>query len=755
MSRRVPPLRLATTAGEQTVAPTPEGLLVGRGGNSRVVVVGDGVSREHVRIGHDGSTWWVLDAGSSRGTTLDGTPVTSRTPLRDGSELGLGPERRLTVRIDGPGATTEAPAGPRGANTSLPRSRPGQVLTVGRDDDNDVVVDDLLASRHHARLVATDNGFQLQDLSSRNGTYLDGSRVQTATVRPGQRISIGHAELTVRPGPQLVHGAEDQPVSFAAENLRVEGRKGSVRLNDVSFSLPPGSLVAVIGPSGAGKSTLLNALTGSRPATSGTVQYAGRDLYASYDELKQRIGIVPQDDIVHRQLTVRAALGYSAELRFPDDVSAAERKGEVERVMGELGLTEHADKRIDQLSGGQRKRVSVAMELLTKPSLIFLDEPTSGLDPGMDLSLMRNLRKLADDGRTVLVITHSTENLNLADRVFALAPGGTLAYQGAPDGLMDFFDARTMPEVFTRLADPSITHAPSASTGGLSTTAPEETVHSEAPRQQSAWRQFSTVARRQLRVMASDPGYLALTLLMPVALGLLTWLVPGENVFNPPEPGAEPSSSSLQVIMILAIGAAFMGVSGTVRELVGERPIFVREQAVGLRPSAYLLAKAVLATVVVFLQCTIMVPLSLLGTGLPEFHILAPSILELTLAMGLCAAACTAMGLVISATTRSTEQVMPAMVVSIMIMLVLSGGLFPLNDRAGLEQVAWLSPTRWGFAMGASSVDVRGLTPNAAPDPLWAHGLDVYTACALACLTLYVLLAGIAWLLVERSARRS
>src|SRR6185369_10929831 len=160
-------------------------------------------------------------------------------------------------------------------------------------------------------------------------------------------------------------------------------------------------------------STLLGALTGQRPADAGEVRYDGRDLYASYDELRQRIGLVPQDDILHPQLTVRRALRFAAELRFPADTSAAERHARVEEVLDELGLIDQATQRISTLSGGQRKRTSVALELLTRPSLLFLDEPTSGLDPGMDKSVMRTLRGLADDGRTVVVVTHNVANLDV------------------------------------------------------------------------------------------------------------------------------------------------------------------------------------------------------------------------------------------------------------------------------------------------------------------------------------------------------
>ena len=176
-----------------------------------------------------------------------------------------------------------------------------------------------------------------------------------------------------------------------------------------------------------------------RPATTGTVLYDGRDLYANYAELRHRIGLVPQDNILHAQLSARRALGFAAELRFPRDTSAAERSRRIDEVIGELSLTQHAETRTSSLSGGQQKRVNVALELLTKPSLLFLDEPTSGLDPGLDKSVMEMMSGLAKDGRTVIVVTHSVANLGICDRLLVLVPGGKIAYFGSPaDGLRHF-----------------------------------------------------------------------------------------------------------------------------------------------------------------------------------------------------------------------------------------------------------------------------------------------------------------------------
>ncbi len=178
------------------------------------------------------------------------------------------------------------------------------------------------------------------------------------------------------------------------------------------------------------------------------VLYDGRDLYRDYAELRQRIGLVPQDDILHAQLTVHGALSYAAELRFPQDTAKAERRARVDEVVRELGLEQRVHQPVHSLSGGQRKRVSVALELLTKPSLLFLDEPTSGLDPGMDRSVMHMLRGLADDGRTVIVVTHSVLSLDVCDRLLVLAPGGKVAYYGPPGDTLAFFGYEQWPEAF-------------------------------------------------------------------------------------------------------------------------------------------------------------------------------------------------------------------------------------------------------------------------------------------------------------------
>ena len=316
---------------------------------------------------------------------------------------------------------------------------PARVMRIGRDPGNDLVIPDLSVSREHAELRNTGGGrYEIVDLGSHNGTFINGRRVDRAPITEQDLIGIGRASFRLV-GEELREFIDEGDVSLVAQDLTVRLPGGKVLLDHVSFPIGERSLVAVIGPSGAGKSTLLGALTGMRPATEGAVLYDNRDLYTHYAELRHRIGLVPQDNILHTQLRPRRALRYAAELRFPGDTSAAERNRRVEEVIDELALTKHCNTRTGSMSGGQQKRVNVALELLTKPSLLFLDEPTSGLDPGLDKSVMELMSGLAKDGRTVIIVTHSVDNLDVCDRLLVLVPGGRVAFYGPPaDGLKYF-----------------------------------------------------------------------------------------------------------------------------------------------------------------------------------------------------------------------------------------------------------------------------------------------------------------------------
>jgi ABC-type multidrug transport system ATPase subunit/ABC-type multidrug transport system permease subunit len=610
---------------------------------------------------------------------------------------------------------------------------PAKAMTIGRTPNNDLVLSDLDVSRNHAELRKSPTGkYEIVDLNSHNGTFVNGQRVTSKLLTEQDLVSIGHSTFRLKDG-EFRQFVDDGQVTFTAQDLVVRVSGGKVLLDHVTFPIPEKCLLGVIGPSGAGKSTLLGALTGMRPATTGTVLYDNRDLYQDYAELRFRIGLVPQESVLHTQLTARRALQYSAELRFPADTKAAERDVRVDEVMGELGLTKHANTRADRLSGGQLKRVNVAQELLTKPSLLFLDEPTSGLDPGLDKSVMEQMRDLAHDGRTVIVVTHSVANLDTCDRLLVLVPGGRIAFYGPPDEGLSYFGLPGWAEVFqafeaypdrdwaAEFAD-SPAHAqyvlgqrprsaPQPNEPALPATPP--------PQRRGAIRQMTTLTRRYVRVIASDRGYLVFMGLLPVVLGALIHFVGGKQGLT----GAPHTNQNAEeLLLMLTICACLSGAASSVRELVKERTIYIRERAAGLSSGAYLFSKLIVLGVISIVQSALLVLIGLFGQKMPsKGAFIGVPLLEILIGIAVLSLASMCLGLLVSAMVSTSEKAMPFLVLLTMAQVILSGGVVSLVGKPGLQQVAYIAPSRWGFGAVASTVNLNviGVAAPGSTDPLW------------------------------------
>ncbi|MGW6458760.1 FHA domain-containing protein [Streptomyces sp. NPDC055078] len=623
----------------------------------------------------------------------------------------------------------------------------GRVMRIGRALENELVVSDLQVSRHHAEFTAAPDGrFQISDLGSHNGTYVNGQPITksgTVVIGPNDIVGVGHSTFRIV-GDRLEEFVDTGEVSFSARHLTVTVDGGKQILRDVSFGVPEKSLIGVIGPSGSGKSTLLKALTGYRPANQGDVLYDNRSLYKQFAELRQRIGLVPQDDILHKELTVRKALKYAAKLRFPGDTAEAEREARIGEVLRELKLDIHKDKKVTSLSGGQRKRVSVALELLTKPSLIFLDEPTSGLDPGMDRDVMQLLRGLADDGRTVLVVTHSVAELQLCDKLLVMAPGGSVAYFGPPEEALNFFGYTTWADVFSAFenyrdydwagrwrgsqhyqmyaADIDAVAAQS-----VSMPSPQQM---RPPKPQSWGSQLWTLIRRYSSVIASDKGFMGLMLILPAVLGLVSVVIPAEFGLGPPEGKSKFNGDAGTIMLILAVGMCFSGAANSVRELIKERVIYERERATGLSRSAYLMSKVIVLGLITALQGVIICGIGFATRKLPAEGLLMPPAVELCLTIIALGFTSMMFGLVISSLVRTAEKTMPLLVMFAIVQVVFTGILFQVYDSPGLEQFAWLMPSRWAIGGAGATLDLGTLMPPWDPknpgnlDPLWEHSVS-------------------------------
>jgi ABC-type multidrug transport system ATPase subunit/pSer/pThr/pTyr-binding forkhead associated (FHA) protein len=670
----------------------------------------------------------------------------------------------------GPGGGAGAPPvyGDR-SPTTFHQFSIGRVMRIGRALENELVVSDLQVSRHHAEFHSMPDGrMEIRDLGSHNGTYVNGQPIPkggSQLLGPADIVGVGHSTFRIV-GDHLEEFVDTGEVSFSARHLTVTVDGGKQILKDVSFGVPEKSLIAVIGPSGSGKSTLLKALTGYRPANQGDVLYDNRNLYKQFAELRQRIGLVPQDDILHKELTVKKALKYAAKLRFPADTTGAEREARIDEVLRELKLDIHKEKKVTSLSGGQRKRVSVALELLTKPSLIFLDEPTSGLDPGMDRDVMQLLRGLADDGRTVLVVTHSVAELALCDKLLVMAPGGAVAYFGPPEEALNFFGYDTWADVFSAFENYRDYDWAGRWKGSqhyqmyaadIDAVAPQSVqmppMQAMKPPKPQGWMsQFGTLVRRYVSVIASDRGFLALTVILPLVLGAVSLLIDSGKgllpnpMINRATGQPVPNGTATTVLLILAVGACFAGAANSVRELIKERVIYERERATGLSRSAYLMSKVFVLGVVTVLQGLMVGVIGFASRDIPKQGLVLGNATLLELCLPIMALGFTSMmfGLIISSLVKTSEKTMPLLVMFAIIQVVFTGCLFALNGSIGANQVSYLMPSRWAVGAAGATLDFNKISPpgkGKSNDPLWEHTVTAWSMDMIALLVLGVICA--------------
>ncbi|NMM98882.1 FHA domain-containing protein [Bifidobacterium olomucense] len=606
---------------------------------------------------------------------------------------------------------------------------------IGRDPACLIQINDVLVSRRHCSLEATGNGILLTDLNSANGTYVNGRRVAKIWLEEGDVVTVGNTDLTVHEGVLTDRAPFASADAVIAENIGLTVGKGTRLLDGINAVFAKGTLTAVIGPSGAGKSTFTSIVAGLNSPTEGHVLFDGYDVHQNIELLRSRIGFVPQDDVVHRKLTVDAALEYAAKLRLPGSTKA-ERAEIIDNVLEELELTSRRQNRIDRLSGGQRKRVSTAIELLTGPELLILDEPTSGLDPALDLTVMKMLRKLADAGRVVLVVTHSLSYINkLCDNVLMLSPGGHPAFFGTVAEMEQAFHGKEWADIFN-----DVTERPeqvySLTDSRQRTLEAKATVRQHADHEKPAKpfriKQTLTLVTRQLHLIVADPGLLIFLLLLPLFLGLLSLVVPGSHGLGEPDfkdAATEPS----QLLSLVILGACFMGSALSVRDIVSERAIYDRERAVGLSPTSYTFSKLIVMGLQTLLQAAILTTAVSIGKPRPDHGVITDAgVAELVLVVWLTAWASAMLGEVGSALVKSGEQTMPLLVILVMAQLVFSGGMIPVTDRDGLEQVSMIFPGRWGFSAAASDIDLNGLlygptkVPTFKKDDLWEHTSDQF-----------------------------
>jgi ABC transport system ATP-binding/permease protein len=548
-------------ADKQTYPLNKPVINIGREPSNDIVINELVISGFHAQLVQEGNQFILVHPHPSRSKTLNGLFYQGRhiagdEPFRKaltrGDIVRIGDEHGTLVTLafnDGSGASQEA----------LPEIRPiplgAPIITLGRLPDNMVVLNHPQVSGYHARLERVGNNYRLIDLNSTNHVYINARRANNHMLKPGDEIHIGPFRLTFT-GTELTQHDESHGIRIDALQLRKVGNNQTVLINDISIAIPPRKFVALVGGSGAGKSTLMDALNGLRPAQTGTVLYNGKDYYRHLAAFSTQLGYVPQDDIIHRDLTVERALYYAAKLRLPSDMTRAQIKGRIEEVLEDVDLKARRHLLISKLSGGQRKRVSIALELLANPSVFFLDEPTSGLDPGLDRKMMTLLRNLADKGHTVVLVTHATNNINSCDYICFLAAGGHLAFFGPPNDAKVYFGKTDFAEIYSALepteANPKIPAEAEArfrtsaeyqqyvvaplnqGPAGAGRAAAQAAQANEVvpPKRGNPLKQFFLLSQRYIELLLNDRGNLAILLLQAPVIAAILFVLTASGTFS-------------------------------------------------------------------------------------------------------------------------------------------------------------------------------------------------------------------------------
>lgn len=642
-----------------------------------VVADSEGVSRQHATIEtaqHDSII--ITDAGSKAGTFVNGEAI-SRRILRAGDVIALGsPAVSLMLHAGSQSSPQTGVFKPAVRNTRL------SVLRIGRWMDNEIVLDAPGVSRYHAK-IEYDAGSQpvLTDLGSTNGTFVNGEIIdEPRAISTDDLMSVGGFVLRVQGQSIKWHNLNASRISAWGVTKSIEGK---TIIKDISLAMSPRQFVGLIGPSGCGKTTLMDMLSGLRPATEGRVFVNELDLYDHFSVLRRSIGHLPQRDVLFDTLSVERTLHYAGRLRLPTGTPEPELDRIVSEVIDTVGLAEQSKTQFRKLSGGQQKRLSLGMELITKPSFIFLDEPTSPLDPQTAENMMEMFRSLADGGRIVVMVTHRFERFELMHRVAILTSAGRLAFYGPPREALEYFGCREPGEIYRRIesGDPDElsnrfkTSPQYARYVGAAIIEAQELARTDVqaritgkPKKPVTSRQFGfgqwmTLTRRCVEVKLHDTRNTAMLLAQAPLVALLLALITGDAV------------NDSRTLFIAAVISVWFGANNAVREIVSEAPVYLRERMVNLKIPSYALSKFAVLAGLSLIQCLLFVSI-LIAFG----RLNGGDFISLSLVLYLTALGGISIGLFFSAVVNSADKAMTVLPLILIPQLLLSGFLKPIDD---------------------------------------------------------------------------
>jgi ABC-type multidrug transport system ATPase subunit len=609
--------------------------VLGRDDTCSVRLAGIGVSRRHAAIDCDPSGCVIIDLDSTFGLRVNGAPV-KRHILADGDSITLGVlEYRVT--LSSVECTLAKASHPAESDTRTAVANvENEALSIGRDPSAGLVLPHPLVSRIHATAARQPNGtYLIRDHHSTNGTFINGRPVRQAVAGEGDIIQIGPYRLFIEE-KRLTRADGGNRIRLEAFDITVRSGKKTL-LDRACLTVPAGEFVAILGPSGAGKSTLARTLCG-RGKTHGGSIYANRlPLKQFLGAFTSNIGYVAQDNLLHQELTVLETFREQSLLRLPRDSTGVERKSRIDEVIGLLELERVKDQRIAQLSGGEAKRVHLGVELLASPALIILDEPLAGLDPGLVRKFMQLFRRISDQGHTILLTTHTLEQIEFCDRLVFMHRG-RIIFTGPPTELESAFGTNSLADVYAAAEQGRLPRAPSGAgpETALSSFSAAISIKVRKPRPLTLPRQMALLVLRYTKIMVRDRRTLGLMLLQaPLIAVFLALVFRSASAFLP-----------LSFYFCVTISAIWIAGLNASQEIAREWRLLDREYRAGLSLVSYLCAKIAMALVSALIQGTLFwLSMGLLFRNFP----LSGATLLLTVTgtvggaiLGLCISACSA-----------------------------------------------------------------------------------------------------------------
>jgi ABC-type multidrug transport system ATPase subunit/pSer/pThr/pTyr-binding forkhead associated (FHA) protein len=717
-----------------------ETLLVGRDQDADVGIPGQYqfVSSKHFIVQKFDDQFTITDLNSTNGTYLNNKLLDPESPstLHTNSIIRLGDDRfgiSIGITFNNP-QDDQVPDYGFIVSAATVSIEAVKEISIGRLLDNDIHLDAPDISRRHAKIIAVEeDGFYIQDLDSRNGTYVNNELVKNKQLQEDDLIRIGSYLLTFSEGNITPYQSNGVRIDIEDLSFDYHHRDGDRRvIYNVSFSVLPREFVAIVGGSGAGKTTLLNALIGVRPGI-GKVKLNGHDFYEEYEHFRSQLGYVPQNDILHTSLTVEKALEYTAKLRLPASVGEEEREKRIAAVLETVSMNTKIIRgnRIGNLSGGQRKRVSIAAELLADPKLIYLDEATSGLDPGLEKKMMHTLRRMADEGRTVMLITHATGNIVQTDHV-AFISQGRLVYFGPSQEALDFFEVGEFADIYGKIqqsgeawqdvyqTQKTRQYSQYVKTRLLNAKAiPKLALPKERFDLGDFFRQMGVLTQRSLNVLLSAPTTLILMLLLLPLTGVLQLIIGSSDILtgdlsiiaDPVEAAKtigenySPFPRLNTFIFVMGLEAVLTGLFVPSNDFVKERSVYLRERMVNLRVLPYLFSKVVIYSIFVVIQVALYLVILSFGIEFPREGYYFSGSIELFITLFLTMMAGITFGFIVSAVSKSTEMAIYILTLLLFFQFFFSGTVFDLRENT-FEPFSYLTTTRWSLTALGVTVDM-------------------------------------------------